>query len=144
MTPFKGIVSAASRDAVIRTVYGEARGEGSEGQAAVAWVIRNRASRPAWWGSTLYGVCHRPYQFSCWNASDPNAALLANLAENDPDYLRIGVVVDLVLSGATPDPTGEATHYKVTGTKASWDTSAALKTEIIIGRHSFCKLGPFA
>ncbi|CAF3868537.1 unnamed protein product [Rotaria magnacalcarata] len=31
-------------DVVTRTVYGEARGESKDGQAAVAWVIRNRAA----------------------------------------------------------------------------------------------------
>ncbi|CAF1547856.1 unnamed protein product, partial [Rotaria sordida] len=31
-------------DVLTRTVYGEARGESEDGQAAVAWVIMNRVA----------------------------------------------------------------------------------------------------
>lgn len=140
------IVTPAGRDAVIRTVYGEARGEPDEGKAAVAWVIRNRAGwqPPAWWGATLYGVCYRPMQFSCHNENDPNASICKLLREDDPAYITIMRIVNGVLDGSIADPTGSADHYKVTGTKASWDTSAAKVPEIVIGRHSFYKLGPHA
>lgn len=147
MTAFTGIISFAGRDAMVRTIYGEARGEPDEGKAAVAWVVRNRVEwpgQPLWWGSSLYGVCYRPYQFSCHNENDPNAQICKLLREDDPAYIAMGEIVDAVLAGTIEDPTGGATHYKVTGSKASWDTSAAKVPEIVIGRHSFYKLGPHA
>ena len=108
------------RVVVAKTVYGEARGEGPEGQAAVAWVIRNRVARrtptggPFWWGADLIAVCRKPYQFSCWLASDPNRPKLDALALTDPTYLACRVVVDRVCDGRESDPTGGATNYYAT------------------------------
>ena len=68
-------------DALARTVFGEARGECLSGQEAVASVILNRVAFSGrrggyWWGNTVYEVCHKPWQFSCWNQNDPNRRLL--------------------------------------------------------------------
>ena len=63
-----------------KTIYGEARGETREGQIAVACVIFNRFRSGKWFSAkTLAGVCLKPLQFSCWNKSDPNSQILANL-----------------------------------------------------------------
>lgn len=140
MTP----ISARDRDAMIRTVWGEARGETFNGQAAVAHVILNRAANPAWWGRDDWEVCHHAMQFSCWNFNDPNFGMLISLSPNSADYIKLGAVVDAVVNGAMPDLTGGATHYKVTGTAASWDKATVGITPVIIGHHSFYKLGPKA
>jgi N-acetylmuramoyl-L-alanine amidase len=140
-------VTPEDRDEMIRTVIGEARGERPIGQAAVAHVILNRAATPAWWGKTITEVCRHPYQFSCWNKSDPNCSLLEGLHPDASIYKQIAGIVDVVLNvdiAVLPDPTGGATHYKVTGTPASWDAAAAHVEPVIIGRHSFYKLGPHA
>jgi len=137
-------LSPRDRDAMIRTVWGESRGEKMAGQIAVAHVILNRAAQPAWWGSTPYDVCHKPYQFSCWNHSDPNAAQIAKLCESDDAYQSIGAIVDHCARGLEPDPTAGADHYKVIGTHASWDRSTAGQASIVIGHHVFYKLGPKA
>ncbi|HJR27754.1 MAG TPA: cell wall hydrolase, partial [Pseudomonas sp.] len=68
------------RDVLARTLWGEARGEGLPGQIAVAWAIRNRVNdgkARSWWGEGYAGVCQAPYQFSCWNKSDPNFVYLS-------------------------------------------------------------------
>lgn len=133
-----------SRDAIIRTAWGEARGESREGQAAVVWVILNRASAPAWWGRTSWDVCHHAMQFSCWNFNDPNFPQLVTLQPSSAVYQEIGAIVDGVIrdrARGIPDPTGGATHYKVTGTPASWDKATVGITPVIIGHHSFYKLG---
>jgi len=53
-------------DVLTRTVYGEVRGESEAGQAAVAWVIRNRVAKGrAQMGKTIKDVCLKPSQFSC-------------------------------------------------------------------------------
>jgi len=63
-----------------KTIYGEARGESRQGQKAVACVIFNRFRSGKWFAAkTLAGVCLKPLQFSCWNKSDPNSQILANL-----------------------------------------------------------------
>lgn len=129
------------RDAIIRTVWGESRGEGQLGQEAVAHVILNRVSNPGWWGRTPYTVCHAPKQFSCWNLDDPNAAKIRALCASDDDYQRVATVVNGVLSGLVPDPTKGADHYKVNGTKASWDVSTVNQPGVVIGHHVFFKLG---
>ena len=38
--------SLADMETFARTIWGEARGESEEGQAAVAWVMRNRVMLP--------------------------------------------------------------------------------------------------
>jgi spore germination cell wall hydrolase CwlJ-like protein len=128
-------------DIATRTVWGEARGEGPQGQLAVAWVIRNRAEEPGWWGKTPAQVCQKPYQFSCWLESDPNSKKLAQLPTSDPLYARIRDIVREAFEGTAEDPTGGATHYKVKGIKASWDKATVDKTPAEIGHHLFFKIG---
>lgn len=98
-----------------RTLWGEARGEPQDGQIAVAWVIRNRASRARFAGrlvgaeGAVAHVCLAPWQFSCWNEGDPNRAKLLVLRE-DQCAEQIEVARG-VLDGAIDDPTGGADHY---------------------------------
>lgn len=134
------MTDALGRDAIIRTVYGEARGETTEGQAAVTHVVLNRVAQPGWWGRDAWHVCHTRSQFSCWNLDDPNAEKLEHLSPNDPGYVRIAAVVDTVLAGRFPDATHGATHYKVIGTKATWDKATVGVTPVCIGHHAFFKL----
>lgn len=94
-----------------RTVFGEARGQESLGQIAVAWVIRNRAEHPSWWGHTLSEVCKKPWQFSVWNAGDPNLPIIQAAHGGQPLFRRAMGFVALVLSGDFADPTDGATHY---------------------------------
>ncbi|WP_202949827.1 cell wall hydrolase [Reyranella massiliensis] len=98
-----------------RTLWGEARGEPTEGQVAVAWVIRNRAARGRFAGR-LFGqegavafVCLQPWQFSCWNEGDPNRARLLALRD-DQCRGQIGTASN-VLDGLVPDPTDGADRY---------------------------------
>ncbi len=128
---------------VTETVWGEARGEPKDGQVAVAWVIRNRAAQPSWWGKDPASVCLHPWQFSCRNANDPNSAKLAEAStERDALYQTIERLVVLVFNDKLPDPTGGATFYKVTGAPASWDKAAEGKPSVVIGHHTFVKMGP--
>lgn len=139
--PYAQIVGPAARDAVIRTVYGEARGEPDEGKAAVAWVIRNRAEHPAWWGATLYRICYQRAQFDCWLPNDPNSKICRLLSESDPGYIAIGKIVDGVLAGTIEDPTKGATHYYRAGTPApKW--SMGRTPDATIGHHAFYNVGP--
>lgn len=134
-----------------KTVYGEARGEPMHGKAAVAWVIRNRADNPGWWGGpSLHSVCLKPWQFSCWNENDPNYSKLKALS--DTDLLGASVVAQEclaavlnVMCGLWVDPTHGADHYVVT----SWLTDPKLCPKwakghdpvAVIGSQSFYRIG---
>lgn len=136
-------VTNVDLDTVARTLYGECRGEPEEGQIAVAWVIRTRAEQPCWWGKTPAVVCLKKSQFSCWLPSDPNSAKLKSVTVYNPVFQRLFVLAKLVFSDTPPaDPTNGATHYKVTGTKASWDHATEGLAAVVIGKHSFFKIGP--
>jgi len=98
-------------DTAARTVWGEARGEGSAGMAAVAWVIRNRAQAPGWWGRTIKTVCLKPWQFSCWNANDPNASKCRAVTHDNREFRAAVDLCAAVFRGELPDPTAGADSY---------------------------------
>lgn len=96
-----------------RTAWMEARDQGDAGELAVAHVIANRL-KSGRWGKTLFEVCTSEYQgvfqFSCWMRGDPNRPQACQLADADPQLVKLaGFIVD-ALHGAE-DPTGGATHY---------------------------------
>ena len=101
-----------------RTLWGEARGEGLDGMAAVANTIMNRVhldlhgdGKPDWWGEGVAGVCQKPWQFSCWNANDPNRSKLLAVTAADPHYQDALVIAGAAVRGQLRDRTGNATHY---------------------------------
>lgn len=98
------------RDIVIRTIIGEAANEGPEGWAAVASVLRNRAADPRW-PDQVGTVALQPKQFSAWNEGAGGNSLVHKYKPGDATYDRVGQVVDQVMAGQMPDPTGGATHY---------------------------------
>lgn len=98
------------RDAMIRTIYGEAGREGDTGQAAVAHVIMNRVVDPRW-GDNPAEVSLQLKQFSAWNSGTGGNNLPTDLEEGSAAYERIGRIVDAVAAGQIPDVTGGATHY---------------------------------
>ena len=134
------------------TVWAEARGEPEEGQRAVAWVIRNRYEHPGWWSrdrrdgipdDTIAAVCRDPYQFSCWNANDPNRARLDDPATlRTLTYMRIRALCrDVLEATAQEDPTHGADYYctRAVANKTAW---ARGKTPVAtIGHHQFYRLG---
>jgi N-acetylmuramoyl-L-alanine amidase len=126
-------------DAMGRTIWGEARGEPSEGQVAVAWVILNRASRHQFaqyqHGRTgaVAKVCYQPLQFSCWNEGDPNREKALTLPAEGPQFK----IAKDVLAGAIPDPTNGADHYYVTNMKNPPYWASMFKVTAVIGAHTF-------
>lgn len=131
------------RDILARTLYGEARGEGFEGQIAVAWTIRNRVfdgKAKSWWGEGYAGVCLKPWQFNCWNQNDPNYAYLSG-AKQIPaaQFAQAQRAADQVMSGAVPDPTGGATHYYATTMPKAPAWAAKAKQTLRLGHHIFFK-----
>ncbi|WP_068310148.1 cell wall hydrolase [Polycladidibacter hongkongensis] len=95
-----------------RTLYGEANREKYQGKQAVASVILNRV-RSRRWPNSVASVCLQPWQFSCWNASDPMRARIENLQPNQGNALFEDclIVARRATAGQLPDNTGGATHY---------------------------------
>lgn len=128
-------------DVLARTLWGEARGEGPAGQVAVAWTIRNRVNdgNPrSWWGEGYAGVCQAPWQFSCWNKNDPNYPYLSGAKQIPPSqYALVMRNAKLVVDGATPDPTGGATHYYAKSMKTAPKWTVGAKQTVTIGNHIF-------
>ena len=125
------------RDVVALTLYGEARGEPLEGQLAVASVLLNRKADGRW-GQTFTSVCRAPWQFSCWNVTDPNRATLDRLAADlergtvtDAALRRCLWIADGIVAGVLPSTVKRATHYYATSLR---DTPRWAKTGTLVGR----------
>jgi spore germination cell wall hydrolase CwlJ-like protein len=122
-------------DILARTIYGEARGENQEGRIAVANVIINRANHGGWWGDSIKKTCLKPYQFSCWNAKDPNREKLLKVTIDDEDFRDCLEIAALAVNGDLMDNTKNATHYHTTATAPKWaETGTRVAT---IGNHIF-------
>jgi spore germination cell wall hydrolase CwlJ-like protein len=130
-------------DAMARTIWGEARGEGSAGMQAVACVILNRVRTARmfggyWWGNDVMQVCHKPYQFSCWNKDDPNYRRLLAVTDSDIHFATAKRIARRAVLGFVDDPTYGADHYHAKSVTPQW--SKGKKPTTVIGRHLFYKL----
>lgn len=128
---------AYSAEIATLTIAMEARGEGPDGELAVAFVLLNRL-KLAKWGSTLASVALAKKQFSCWNEGDPNRHTIAELKTDDPVILAARTALDRASSGVS-DPTHGATHYyAVTLPEApDWANSGTFLVQI--GKQRFYK-----
>ncbi|HEY0901612.1 MAG TPA: cell wall hydrolase [Micavibrio sp.] len=126
-------------DTCARTIWGEARGEGSIGMQAVAAVIHNRlevakAKGKFWWGNSVIEICQKPYQFSCWNRDDPNYRKILNVDQRDPVFVKALNIARICLD----DPTHGATHYHAAGIYPFWARNQ--QPTATLGRHIFYRI----
>lgn len=128
------------QDVLARTAWGEARGIGRDGMQATINVAQNRlASGVLWWGGSLRSICLYPYQFSCWNAKDPNRPKLLSVKPDDPQYTTALDLAAKAMAGELPDITCGATHYYVSTTRPKPDWAEGINTLAIIGPHWYFK-----
>ena len=131
-------------DVLARTIWGEARAESPEGMEAVACVVLNRVKVAQarggkyWWGNDIISVCQKPYQFSCWNRSDPNYRKLVDVSAQDKKFVTCQRIARRAVAGALQDKTGGATHYHADYVTPFWAEGET--PTITIGRHIFYKL----
>lgn len=132
----------ADRIILALTLWGEARGEAVEGRIAVASVIHNRLIDGRW-GSSYAVVCQKPWQFSCWNANDPNrvklAALQAEIERGDFIEPIIGEclwIAEGLIAGKILPRVQKATHYFASSIQPPTWTQGATFVDTI-GHHSF-------
>ncbi|SOD92548.1 cell wall hydrolase [Caenispirillum bisanense] len=128
-------------EVLARTLWGEARGEPVRGQEAVAAVVLNRVARAQarggrwWWGASVTEVCLKPWQFSCWNANDPNRPRLLALTPQTRGFAGALRIARRAVAGNLADPTDGATHYHARGIHPPWAWRLVPCAEI--GRHLF-------
>ncbi len=130
-------------DVLARTLWGEARGEGDKGMEAVACVILNRVKiaeekSKYWWGNNIIQVCQKPYQFSCWNRSDPNFQKLQAVDETDLYFATALRIARRAVIGRITDKTYGSTHYHAKGVSPYWARNE--KPVEVIGNHIFYHL----
>lgn len=130
-------------DVLARTLWGEARGEGTAGMQAVASVVLNRVEVAKdkgkfWWGGNIIQICQKPYQFSCWNRSDPNFRKLQAIEENNLYFATALRVARRAVAGALRDSTNGATHYHAAGVSPYWSQKES--PTAVIGNHIFYRL----
>ena len=125
-------------DIAVRTVLAEAGGEGPEGMAAVAAVLRNRAAGA---GSTIGQEALKPNQFEPWNPGSGNDP--RRFDPKSPEYQAAYKTILPVLTGQADDPTGGATHFYAPKAQAalgraapSWDNGKGRD----LGGHRFFNL----
>lgn len=132
-------VSPQDRDLWIRTVIGEA---GSDASApGVANVIANRVKTT---GQPPSQVVLAPGQFEPWAT---RRSELMGYGTTSPAYQQAAKIVDGVISGQTPDPTGGATQFYAPIAQAAagrrppaWDNGSGIR----IGAHVFIGGSPVA
>jgi len=127
-------------DVLARTIWGEARGQPQEGLEAVASVVLNRVKRAQerggyWWGGDIISVCQKPYQFSCWNRSDPNYKKLTAVTEKNIHFATALRIARRAVVGTLADNTNGATHYHTKAISPYWAVDQV--PTIIIGDHIF-------
>lgn len=148
-------MSAQDREALIRTVYGEASDQPDLGKAGVAHAILNRVAAGGY-GDSIHDVVMAPaagvdpkrgfHEFSPWNPpgvpeGNPVAQRLSPDSK-DPNqaaaYRHIGDIVDKVYSGLIPDPTHGATHYYgYMPRPPKWAAPLAKQNMVKIGGQTF-------
>lgn len=114
------------KQALAIAIYGEARGESTEGKIAVGWTIVNRSKADSWFGKTIKEVIYKRNQFSCLNSNDPNYERLKKIALNfnkslsDKALASCYTIAKGILNGVIESNVGNATHYHTTKIKPFW------------------------
>jgi spore germination cell wall hydrolase CwlJ-like protein len=126
-----------------RTLWAEARSQGTEGMAAVACAIQNRARNPGWWGKDVRSVCLAHEQFSCWNSNDPQFARIRAPQINDAAFPIADAIAEIVMLQGLADFTHGADHYRAEYVSPAWTVGKT--PTLVVGdspsRHYFYKLG---
>lgn len=117
-------------DALSRTIYAEANGEGREGMVAVANVVLNRLEANGY-GRTIRQVVRQRGQFNVWDRgkTPKKSAESTRIAQVIIMQRRLGVRVD---------PTNGATHFHNRHVKPAW--ARRNRATARIGGHYFYRV----
>jgi hypothetical protein len=134
-----------SLEAMTLTLYAEGRGEPHDGQVAICDIILNRSQL---WKQGIKEICFAPKQFSCYLSTDKQYPKLLEIASNFDKALseneslrKCYEVAYMVLSAMGESIIGNATFYRVPGTKNKWFDGAVKSGTLLkvcdIGNHEF-------
>lgn len=118
-------ISQRDLECLSEALYFEARGEGSQGQAAVAEVILNRVDHPRF-PKTVCGVVNQSGQFT-YNKN-------GRIREKGT-FARVQKIAMAALAGAPRTLTNGATYFHTPAVRPGW--SKRFERTIRIGRHIF-------
>lgn len=103
--PYK--LTAPDWSCLVRTLFGEVRGQGEAEVKAVVGVIKTRRASGQW-GHTICDVVHAPRQFSAYNRGDPNRrAMYSRGVEQSAEWQRLA---DIAWNSLSADDQGYS-HY---------------------------------
>ena len=123
------------------TMWGEARGDGEAGMRAVGHVIDNRRRTGAPGRGFVTDTVSEAWQFSCWNAGDPNHRAILEIdrlpaqSHDRRMWRRARQLADEILAGRSRDPTGGALFYHTEAVAPAWSQGVPVASRI--GRHLF-------
>ena len=125
-------------------IWREGRNQPFRAKRGIGWAVRNRVFHPtrSWWGSDWEDVILKPWQFSSFNPTDPNAVKFPG----DPHGRSVEAIAwreclsaaEDVYTSQVADPTGGATHYHTVGIEPPKWTQGAIFT-VQLGDHLFYK-----
>ena len=121
--------------AMTSALYHEARSESYAGVIAVAQVIKNRASHPSRWASTIHGVIHERWQFSyLWDGSADKGM------KDKAQVKRMAIIAHDMIRGKIESKIKNALFYHTVGMKKypSWSKKKKLIAQV--GNHLFYSL----
>jgi len=128
------------RDILIKTILGEARGEGTTGMAAVAHNILNRA-KSGRYPSDPAEVALEPKQYSTWNSGE-GGNNPGQFKPGSKAYETAAQVLERVVGGEIPDMTGGALQYHAKSVTPYWADEANTNGSLRVGNHVFYPTHP--
>ena len=136
----------SNEDIIAATLWGEARGEGLQGQKAIYTILKNRALKKGDPNLTLKariaGEALRPLQFSYWNDKGFGDNPRCNQGRLGVSKSELSNYLSIVNNDSTID-IGGATHYvnkkHATDTNKWWEDKTSFKLVKTIGHHEFYK-----
>jgi hypothetical protein len=143
------------KQALIKVVWGEASGESEQGRVAVAWVVKNRATKKRTTIQAEASKSNQFYGYRTYASRPPDLKKPADKKAIDD----ITAIVGSILTGEKlsngqlkyPDPTDGATHFHTSSTppqaagfgnivkQDGKDVFVAVKHHKQIGSHYFFK-----
>ena len=90
-------------------IWREARGESTMGKRAVGCVIRNRIKVNSYYGHDWHTVILKKWQFSSFNANDPNSSKWPE--DDEADWLDCLDAAREVMDPTSNDVTNNALYY---------------------------------
>lgn len=133
-------LSRADRDCLVRTVFGEVRGQAPREIQEVTGVILRR-QRMGRWGSTVCQVVKAPRQFSAWNKGDPNRKIMLRKGvEKTKSWKRVERVVMATLSSGYISPHDHYWHKAAMKGRKNPRWAKSCRVRSSIGAGSFCKI----